>query len=250
MDQLTINAAAGMRSRIESLDMLANNLSNTGTAGYKADREFFTTYLAAEAAESPVPAQAPDIERNWIDFTQGTLTETHGALDFALAGRGFFVAEAPHGTLLTRNGGFRFSKTGVLETLEGYPVRAVAPDGEKKRIQAQPSDGAPIKVAIDGVVTQGGTELGRLLLVDVPGPEGVIKQGASYFRLVDPQSIPKQATDLEVLQGRLEGSNVTPAESAIRLVSLMRQFEMLQRAVALGGEMNRKTAEEVARVTG
>jgi flagellar basal body rod protein FlgG len=52
----------------------------------------------------------------------------------------------------------------------------------------------------------------------------------------------------EVRQGRLEGSNVSPAEGAVRLVSVIRQFEMLQKAIALGAEMNRKAVEEVARV--
>lgn len=248
MDQLTINAAAGMRSRIESLDMLAHNLSNAGTAGYKADREFFTTYQAAEAGDSPIPAEAPEIERSWIDFRQGTLTATDNHLDLALYGRGFFVAEASTGILLTRNGAFRVSAAGVLETADGYPLRAVAPDGQKRQIRVDRLDGAPVQVAADGTVSQGGVELGRLWLVDAPGPEAVVKRGGNYFQLADAQSIPKDATAVEVLQGRLEGSNVTAAESAIRLVSVLRQFEMLQRAVGLGGEMNRKAVEEVARV--
>jgi flagellar basal body rod protein FlgG len=71
MDQLTISADAGMRSRIQSLDLLANNLSNAGPPGYKADREFYDLYQTAEANESPIPGLEPDIERNWIDFGNG-----------------------------------------------------------------------------------------------------------------------------------------------------------------------------------
>ena len=70
MDQLTINAASGMRSRLDSLEMLANNLSNANTAGYKADREFYSLY---ESAESTGETTLPVVEKNWIDLQQGLL---------------------------------------------------------------------------------------------------------------------------------------------------------------------------------
>jgi flagellar basal-body rod protein FlgG len=72
----------------------------------------------------------------------------------------------------------------------------------------------------------------------------VTKQGASYFRSA---LATKPASGVEVAQGKLESSNVGPAESAVRLVSVMRQFEMLQKAVTLGGQMN-QSAVEIARV--
>ena len=73
------------------------------------------------------------------------------------------------------------------------------------------------------------------------------KQGAGYFN-ASAGAVPAAATGGEVRQGRLEGSNVASAEGAVRLVNVMRQFEMLQKALVLGGEMNRKAVEEVARV--
>src|SRR5882672_5647968 len=78
MDPLTAAAASGLQARMDSLDLLANNLSNTSTSGYKADREFYSTYLSADALNAPDPAvgDSPVVERHWTDFTQGSLTST------------------------------------------------------------------------------------------------------------------------------------------------------------------------------
>jgi flagellar basal-body rod protein FlgG len=242
MDQLTITAASGMRSRIEALDLLANNIANTGTAGYKADREFYNLYASAEADGQTT---LPNVERNWTDFSQGIVKETGNPLDVALAGRGFLTIDSPAGTLYTRNGSLRLSPAGVLETADGYPLRADTPT---KRIQARP-DGGALQIEKDGSVVQDGQALGSLIVADWPKPEALEKQGGLYFRLVDSNLKPGAATSVEVLQGRLESSNSGPAEAAVQLVGVLRQFEMLQRAVNLGAEMNRKAVEEVARVT-
>jgi flagellar basal body rod protein FlgG len=241
MDQLTVTAASGMRSRMEALDLLANNIANAGTAGYKADREFYNLYASAEAGGQ---ATLPNVERNWIDFSQGLVRETGNPLDVALSGRGFLIADSPAGTLYTRNGSLRLSKAGVLETADGYPLRANTPTG---RIQAQPNGGA-LTIQKDGVVLQDGQALGALSLADCAQPEALEKHAGAYFRLADPNFKPAPPAGLEIQQGRLESSNSGPAEAAVRLVGVLRQFEMLQRAVNLGAEMNRKAVEDVARV--
>jgi len=243
MDPLTVNAASGLRARIESLEMLANNISNASTAGYKADREFYGLYASAEAQAAGAFSELPVIEGNWIDFSQGTLTPTGGTLDLALSGRGFFVAVSPSGPVYTRAGNFRLSPAGVLTTQEGYPLRTA--DG--KTIQAGP--GGPLEFQRDGEVWQDGVPLGRLELADFAQPQGLDKHGHNYFRLAgDGGGGARAAAGVEVQQGKLESSNAHPGETAVRLVNVMRQFEMLQRALALGGEMNRRAVEEVARV--
>ena len=78
MDPLTITAASGLRSRMDALDLLSNNLANTSTAGYKADRESYNLYMSAEAAEEAtgLSVRSPLVERQWIDFSQGSLQST------------------------------------------------------------------------------------------------------------------------------------------------------------------------------
>ena len=123
MDALTSAAAAGMRSRIESLDMLANNIANSSAPGFKADREFYSVYISAEAMESAEGTTTmPVIERQWTDFQQGALTPTHNALDLGLNGNGFFIADSSSGKIFTRNGSFRLSAQGQLQTSDGHAV--------------------------------------------------------------------------------------------------------------------------------
>jgi flagellar basal-body rod protein FlgF len=237
MDPITSTAASGMRARLESLDMLANNLANASTAGYKIDREFYSLYRDAEAENGVV---SPVIDKPWTDFSQGSLQATGRSLDLALNGKGFFAVNGPTGPLYTRNGGFQTSPSGAVVTAEGHPVRLVG--GET--LQSQSND--PMQVGADGTVRQGGLVLGKLEIVDFP--EGaLVKQGVSLFRAADGVT-PTAATGAEVHQGKLEGSNVGSAESAVRLVGILRQFEMLQKAITIGGEMNRRALEDVARV--
>jgi flagellar basal body rod protein FlgG len=247
MDPLMITAASGMRARLESLEMLANNLANTATAGYKSDREFYSLYVAAEALQSSedgfdrLPATLPVIQSQWTDYSQGTLTPTGNPLDLALSGQGFFVADGPGSLLYTRNGSLRLSSSGVLTTAEGYTVRSVR--GTPIRATA----GVPLEISTDGAVRQAGQALGQLAVVKFSNPASVGKVGRNYYRAVDPAAAPQPAPATEVHQGKLESSNVGAPESAVRLISILRQFEMLQKAALLGAEMGRRAIEEVAR---
>jgi flagellar basal-body rod protein FlgF len=248
MDPLTISAASGLRARMETLDMLANNLANAATGGFKSDREFYSLYVSGDAQASAgamsgeQPTTVPVIEKHWTDFSQGLLTPTGNSLDLALSGKGFFAVNGPSGPLYTRNGNFRLSASGVLVTAEGYPLRVQG----GKTIQTQ-SPGT-LQVLPDGEVRQGAQVLGKLELATLSDKTPMVKQGNNYFSLAEPKAKPAPAADARVEQGKIENSNVSPAEAAVRLVSVMRQFEMLQRAVSLGADMNRRAVEEVARV--
>lgn len=223
---------------MESLELLANNVANAATGGYKADREFYGLYAAAESdGESAMPL----IERPWIDLSQGTIQATENPLDLALSGRGFFAVNGSAGPLYTRNGNFRLGPDGRLLTAEGYSLRGTA----GAPIVLQP--GRSVDITADGTIQQDGAAVAKLEIVDFAPADGLAKQGTNYFRPTDANAKPTLST-ATVAQGKLEASNTGSAESAVRLVSVMRQFEMLQKAVNLGGEMNRAAIEQVARV--
>lgn len=245
MDPITATAASGLRSRMEALEILANNMANAATSGYKSDREFYGIYTSPEVQQAAVdegfaPATLSMVERHWTDFAQGALQTTGSPLDVALSGKGFLTVNGPKGTLYTRNGSFQVSK-GLLVAAEGYPVRSesggVFPIDSSK----------PFDISNDGRISQEGQTLGKLQIVRFEDNASLQKAGNNYFRPQD-LTTPQPAADVQVHQGKLENSNVGAAESAVRLVGVMRQFEMLQRAIALGGEMNKRAIEEVARV--
>ena len=227
---------------MESLDMLANNLANSETKGYKADREFYNLFTSPEAAgDAYDPTTLPDIEKSWTDYAQGSLNSTGNPLDIALEGKGFFVVNGPNGPLYTRNGAFRLAADGTLVTADNYAVRGS--NGAPIRL----APGASFEVLPDGSINQNGQQAGRFEVVDLANAQALVKRGDTYFQAATtpPDTQPAHVT---VRQGALEGSNVGAAESAVRLVSVMRQFEMLQRALKVGDEMNSKAVENVARV--
>lgn len=241
MDPLSVSAAAGMRARLEALDMLANNIANASTAGFKRDGEFYALYEDAEAAaDRSETAELPLIEKPWTDFTQGTMQHTGNPADLALSGRGFFTVQGPGGPLYTRSGNFRVTSSGAVTDQNGYALRLAG--GQPLHVASGNFDVTP-----DGTVRQAGQMLGRLEIVEFP-ENALTKQGATLFRPIDPNAAPAPAADTEVHQGRVENANVSSAESAVRLVGLMRQFEALQKAIGIGADMNRKAIEEVARV--
>ena len=245
MEPITAMAASGLRARMESLDLVANNIANATTGGYKADREFYGLYVAPEAAGNDSLTTMPVIERPWVDHCQGVLHPTGNPLDVALSGKGFVAVNGPSGPLYTRNGNFRVAVDGKLTTSDGYGVRdSLSPLGVPLTLQAT----RPLEISSDGTVTQDGVVTGKLEVVDFTSTAGLSKQGSNYFRVNDPAVRPTAPSGTSVEQGHLETSNTGTAESAIRLVSVMRQFEMLQKAVNLGNDMNKKAIEEVAKI--
>ncbi len=248
MDPLTTTAAAGLRSRLEALDLLANNIANSSTPGFKADHEAYTLYLgeesqgASEDGTGLSQATTPWIETHRTDFSQGQLKSTGLSTDLALDGSGFFVVDGPSSALLTRTGTIKVTSDGKLTTADGYEFATVEP----RRIRVDPQ--RPFSVDTDGTVSQDGNPLGRLKLANLDATVQPPKREGVYFSLDTRDQSKLTASTATVRQGQIENSNYSVSESAVRLVGVLRQFEALQKAIQLGSDMSRKAVEEVAKV--
>ena len=240
MDPLTVTAASGMRARMESLAMLANNIANTETGGYKTDREFYSLYNSPEVTGDDT-ATLPVIEKNYTDFSQGSMRVTSNPLDLGIQGKGFFAVDSPSGVAYTRNGSFQLTQAGQLVNADGYAVRSAS--GQPIKLDAS----LPVEVAADGTISQSGQTGAKLAVLSFASQGDLVKQGNTLFRPADPKTAPVLSS-AEVQQGRLESSNVGNSESVVRLVNVMRQFDMLQKAVHIGQQMNLKAISDVAKV--
>jgi flagellar basal-body rod protein FlgF len=245
MDNLTIAAASGLRSRMESLDLLANNLANSATNGFKRDQEFYGVYSSADS-DDPVnggpSSTLPTVEKQWTDFSQGTIQVTGNPLDVALSGDGFLAVNGPTGTLYTRAGSLKVLASGVLATNDGYTLRSTA--GGTIKVAAN----SPVTITPEGSVQQAGQPVGQIAVNNFKSNNSLRKMGGTYFQNTDTKNPAMPTSNVVIQQGKIEGSNVPVAEAAMRLVGVMRQFEMLQKAVGVSNDMDTKTIQEVARV--
>lgn len=234
MDSYSNSIAQCLRAQMQSLDVVANNLANATTAGFKADHSFQMTM--ADIQQGGISSS-----QNWTDFTQGTLKPTGNASDLALGGPGLFAVTGKSGPLYTRNGNFTISPAGEFVTPDGYKLQGSGGG----TIKVDPA--RPFAIGIDGTVTQDGVAAGQIAVVEFDAANALQKQGGSFYKAVDGKA-PKPSTS-RVIQASLESSNVGAAESSVEMIGIMRQFESLQKALSLHTEMDKRTVESTSRTT-
>jgi flagellar basal body rod protein FlgG len=245
MNPALLTAAAGMRARMETLDVIGNNIANAGANGFKADQEFYRLFDAALSRPGQGAAGRPEmpyIEGSRTDFRQGPLETTGSTLDVALSGPGFLVVKTPEGELYTRNGSLQLDAQGMLRTSDGLPVL-----GSDRQPIILPREGE-LEISKYGGIEVGGLAVGQLLIEEFSQPGALKKVGHTLFSLqagVEPA--PAAATTVQ--QGSLEGANVNVPESAVRLIAASRHFDLLRRAATLvGDEMEGQAVERLGAI--
>jgi flagellar basal-body rod protein FlgF len=245
MDSGFYAACTALLARSQALDMVAANLANTSTPGYRAGHNVFHSLLATS---SPFPVSNLNHAVNnysvlgdsEIDLTQGNLERTGNDLDLGLQGPGFFVVQTPDGKAFTRNGSFHVSGKGQLVTTAGDPVL-----GENNK--PIPIVGAPVSVSADGTISVNGALAGKLRIADFPAGTHFDAIGNTYYSAPETSAIP--ATQASVMQGALESSNVNPMASAVELVTVQRYAELMQRALSMfQTDINQTATQELPRV--
>jgi flagellar basal-body rod protein FlgF len=244
MDSGLYAAYNGLLARTQALDTAANNLSNTNTNGFRAQRDYFRGVLAG-MPPGDLESQVGDavnsygiLGGNTLDLTQGEIAATGNPLDMALDGGGFFAIQTAQGRRYTRDGGFLRAADGTLETRSGDAVLNAA----GTRILVPSGD---VHVGGDGTISvstaDGSAIAGRLGIFNFKG-EDLSAQGANLFAVRE-GAFPI-ASEARVQQGSLEGANQDAVHGTMQLLLMQRQAEMMQRAVNLFSNGLDKTAAE------
>lgn len=199
---------------LKELQVVANNIANANTTGYKTDRAVFAEYLVNTGTDTPSLSMGALAGHNF-DLTQGTVKFTGGQFDVAIQGEGFFALQTPAGERLTRAGSFQVSADGELITPDGASVL----DAGNTPIQIPP-EAANISIAGDGTITVDGELLGQI---------GVFRANGQLQRDTDTRFIAGEGTEpienASVLQGALEASNVSPVLEMARMIEVQRAYE-------------------------
>jgi flagellar basal-body rod protein FlgF len=234
--------ATGLLAESARQDVIANNLANATTTGFKRSESSASPFgsMLLHNLGMPGAPQIGSLEMGaqvqgitMID-TQGPLRFTGNKLDMALVGTGHFTIDTPNGRRYTRDGSFGMDSNGTLVTKDGYPVLGTA-----GKITLS---GGEVRVANDGTITQGGTVRGQLLLTALD-PASIGQEGASLLT-----GSPKGTANASVRQNHLEGSTVNVVSEMVDLIRVMRSFEANQKSVQSHDEALQASISKVGAV--
>ncbi len=245
------SAATGMQAQQLQLDVIANNLANVNTAGFKKSRVDFEDLLYqklkmagalnAEGNQVPVGMEiglgVRPVSVSKI-FTQGEYEQTHNQLDLAIEGRGFFKVLVNGEEFYTRAGHFKVDRDGYI----------VTPDGARLQPEfSVPNGTVRIEITPDGVISaldQNGNILAQsqLLLYDFPNPAGLYAEGRNLYRASDAAGDPIEGQPGRegfgtIAQGYLEMSNVDVVEEMVKMIITQRAYEVNSKSIQTADSM-------------
>jgi len=228
MTDVGTQVSASLDALTKEFDIVAHNLANASTAGYKRRCNAFTKALDEQTGPQG-DGSGQEESPTAFDFSQGGLVQTDRTLDFALYGKGFFVIETPDGPLYTRHGVFQANPNGQIVDLSGRVVAGVSGP------ISLPSDVDPgdINVTGDGRISARGAAIGQFRVVEFPDYEArLTPAGNTCFRA--PKELePVEAMKPVVKQGYQEASNVKLVDELVNMITVSRLYEANMRLVTV-----------------
>lgn len=244
MDSGFYSAFTALAARMQSLDLVANNLANANTVGYKGQQEFYRAFSASlNNTRLTSTNQAINdfalVGGSHIDLSAGSLNTTGNDTDAAIDGSGFFSIQTKAGIRYTRNGNFRLNAQRQLVDAQGNPVLGeqgpiVLPEGK-------------LTISTDGTISAGDAIVDKLKIVDFPPNTVLVPEGNTEFNAPEGSAMP--ATAAQVRQGSLEASNCDPVTSAVSLINVQRNAELMQRALTIfNTDFNQTAVQELPKI--
>lgn len=238
---LYISLSRQMTLRRE-MDVIANNIANADTTGFKVESLMVRTEAQAPARMSDGGKVKFVLDDGVArDFTQGSLRQTGGDFDLAIEGKGFFQVTTGAGDRFTRDGRFTLSPEGKLTTQAGDPVM-----GDGGEIVLDLNRG-PVAVAADGTISQAGERVGKVQ-VFLFDDRSVLAKDQNNLLKNTSNAAPVADTASRVRQGMLEGSNVNPILQITRMIEVSRAYESVVRTMENTSDLSRRAVERLGRV--
>ena len=236
------------------LDVVANNVANIDTTGYKSDGSVFEEYLMPTARAQNFKGGDARLSyvqdrATWHNFASGPTRQTDNPLDIAIDGDAFLAVQTPRGERYTRNGSLQLGPTGNLMTADGFPVV-----GDSGPITLQPND-RQISISANGTISvRAGTSIidsvrGKLRIVSFDQAQRMqlTKDGAGTFAA--PSSVTPQAdTSSRIVQGAIEKSNVRGVVEITRMIEISRSYSSVAAMLQQQSEMRTSAIGRLADV--
>jgi flagellar basal-body rod protein FlgF len=234
------------------MDVVANNVANVNTTGYKADRSLFEEFLNSRAHEDNFVGRDRRVSfvqdrGTFKDFAQGAFEPSKNPLDVAIDGRGFLAVQTPAGERYTRDGGLQINNQGQLVTQSGHQVL-----GTSGPIVFQPTD-HDISIAADGNITvlEGTNRLdsvrGKLRVVSFADAQKLVKEGSNLYA-AGPGTAAQPDIVSQVRQGFVEKSNVNSVAEMSRMIEVTRAYTQISAMLQQQGDLRKTALDKLADV--
>jgi flagellar basal body rod protein FlgG len=244
-------SAMGVLANSQRQDVIANNLANAETVGFKKDLALFQQQrtaaqlhrLSARNHSNPLlePLGGGLVPSGTtLDLSQGPIETTSNALDVAIVGDGFFAVREGQQTMLTRSGRFQVNRDGKLTTDAGHAVMS-------DKLAAISLSPGPVEIGRDGTITQNGGAVGRIGVFSVPEPKLLIKRGANLMSYPDLDRSLKPSS-AELRGNALENSNSEPTTELAALMDAQRQLEANANMIRYQDQMLSRLVNDVAKI--
>lgn len=224
MDNSLLVSLSQQLAAYRSMDVIANNLANVSTPGFKRESAKFEEFITHVApSEGQTGQQALSFVKDAgvsRDISQGSIESTGAPLDLAINGKGYFTVQTSNGMRYTRDGHFTLDANGQVVTSEGYALQ-----GDSGAITITPDD-QNIKIGQDGtissIVNGISNQIGKLQVSDFADDSALTKQGDNLY---SSSQSPTVAADSVIRQGALESSNVQPVLEISHMIEVMRAYQ-------------------------
>lgn len=221
------------------LEVVANNIANMNTAGFRAERMMFEEAVA-KAGRRPMQDVSFTIDRaTYTDYRAGSFDQTDNPLDVAVDGDGWLTLAGPDGPLYTRDGRLRRDDQGQLVGVDGYPV--LGADGQPILL---PEDTVNLMIAPDGVISADRQVIARIGLVRFDQPQAMQRAEGQMFTAEAP---PLPAEDARVVQGKVEASNVHGIIEMSRMMDLARDYQSVTKMIDEGQDLLRNAVNRLGK---
>ena len=248
MDGALLVSLSNQMALRRKLDIVANNIANLSTTGFKRESALFEEYILPVEVMDPISGETTTANLSYVrdygtvrDLAEGHLETTGGPLDMAIEGAdGFFVVSTSNGNRYTRNGHFKLDATGRIVDDVGNPL--LAQGGSE--ITISPGD-EPIVIASDGTISTRAGVIGKVDVVKFQDMQAVKKTGDNLY---ETEQAPQPSDDAHVRQGMLEMSNVEPVVEMVQMIDILRSYQQSAEMVQTGEDLVRRAIQKIGEI--
>ena len=235
------------------LDMIANNIANIDTNGYKADKTVFSDFLMPQASDQNFNGRDRQVNfvedrATYIDMAPGSVQRTGSPLDVTIDGNGYFVVQTSRGQRYTRNGAFQINGAGTLVTTSGDQVLGT---GGPITFQNLDHD---IVISSSGIITvregssTADTQRGTLQLASFANPQVLQKDGASTFMAPPGVASNTPSPNTRLVQGTIEKSNVNGVAEMARMIEITRSYTDVANILTQEGDLRKNALSQLSQL--